>query len=87
MGDVAAAKRNMKWVQMAVEDNRFDQLDGRIEKVEGDLEGLSDADKAPFLAELAEYRRAGQVAVAKEKAKRTEEAIARNISGGSVTRR
>lgn len=80
MGDAAAARRNLMWVKMAIDDRRYDQLDDRIAKVEGDLSGLPEDEQAPIREELAGYRRAGDAAVALEKAKTIEAAIRRNIS-------
>lgn len=79
MGDIEVAKRNMRWVKMAIEDRRYDQLEERASKVEGDLEGVTGPEADGLRKELADARKQGEDAEKAEMAKRVEEEVVRNI--------
>src|SRR5207249_4388816 len=81
VGDIEAAKRNIRWVKSAIEDNRFDRLEEAAQKVDRDLEGVSGPDAEALAKELAGYRKQGVDAERAEKAKRLEDEVSRNIQG------
>src|SRR4051812_42665031 len=81
MADIENAKRNIRWVKMAIDDGRYDQLEERIQKVEGDLEGVTGPDADALRKELADARQAGEQAEKAEMAKRVEDEVTRNIQG------
>src|SRR5688572_27735665 len=51
-GDVAKARRDLAAAKDAAESGRWDNLDSAMKKVEADMEGLSDAEKAPLLEDV-----------------------------------
>jgi len=52
-GDAARAKRNLGFARSNAESQRWDDLDASMKKVAADMDGLSDAEKAPLLTEIA----------------------------------
>jgi hypothetical protein len=51
-GDVAKAKRNLLSARSSAESGRWADLDPNMKKAAAEMEGLSDAQKAPLLAEI-----------------------------------
>src|SRR5438045_1749558 len=52
-GDAAKAKRDLTFAKDNAESGRWDDLDSAMKRVAADMDGLSDADKAPLLKEIA----------------------------------
>src|SRR3954471_2942290 len=55
-GDAAKAKRDLASAKDAAESERWDNLESSMKHAETDMDGLSDADKAPLLAEIKEIK-------------------------------
>ena len=77
MGDVEKAKRELRF---AAGESRWDALENRIKTIEAALEGVSDADKAPVLAELAPLREKLQKGLQEENGGRIEREIRRMLN-------
>ncbi len=80
MGDLEKAKREMRYAKSTADDRRWDQLEPRIKTIEAALEGLSDAEKAPILAELTPMREAMTKGIREEKSGMIERELKRNLS-------
>jgi hypothetical protein len=74
MGDAAKAKRNLMFVKMSAEASRWGDLDSAMAKVTADMDGLSDAEKAPLMAEIAAIKSMVTAAIAEEVTKRLDKA-------------
>lgn len=79
MGDVEKAKRELRF---AAGESRWDALENRIKTIEAALEGVSDADKAPVLAELAPLREKLQKGLQEKNGGRIEREIRRMLNAG-----
>lgn len=55
MGDIEKAKREIRYAKSAADDRRWDLLATR-QGIDAALEGVSDSERAPVLAELAPLR-------------------------------
>src|SRR5215213_1208409 len=55
-GDAAKAKRNLMSAKSSAEGGRWGDLDGAMKRAAADMEGLSDAEKKPLLAEVEAIR-------------------------------
>ena len=84
-GDAAKAKRDLSFLKMSVESNRFDSLDEQFAKVTADMEGLTDAEKAPILAEIAEVKKTISASIEDEVARRLKRAEQAPAAGRSST--
>jgi hypothetical protein len=80
MGDIEKAKREIRYAKSAADDRRWDLLETRIQGIEAALEGVSDAERSPVLAEIAPLRAMMAKAVREEQAARIEREIKRNLS-------
>ena len=80
MGDIEKAKREIRYVKSAVDDKRWDLVETRIRGIEAALEGVSDAESAPVLAEIKPMRDAMAKALREEQATKIEREIKRNLS-------
>src|SRR5258706_3478265 len=80
MGDIEKAKREIRYAKSAADDRRWDLLEARILGIEAALEGVSDAERAPVLAEIAPLRGQMAKALREEQATRIEREIKRNLS-------
>jgi hypothetical protein len=80
MGDIEKAKREIRYAKSAADDRRWDLLETRIRGIEAALDGVSDAEQAPVLAELAPLREQMAKALREEQATRIEREIKRNLS-------
>ena len=80
MGDIEKARREIRYARSAADDKRWDLLETRIRGIEAALEGVSDAERAPVLAELAPLRELMAKALREEQATRIEREIKRNLS-------
>ena len=80
MGDIEKAKREIRYAKSAADDKRWDLLETRIRGIEAALDGVSDAEQAPVLAELAPLREQMAKALREEQANRIEREIKRNLS-------
>ncbi len=73
-GDAARARRNLMFAKTNAESQRWDDLDASMKKVAADMEGLSDAEKAPLLAEIAAIKAMVTKSVEEEVTKRLDKA-------------
>jgi len=80
MGDIEKAKREIRYAKSAADDRRWDLLQTRIQGIEAALDGVSDAERAPVLAELVPLREQMTKALREEQASRIEREIKRNLS-------
>jgi len=78
-GDIEKAKRDLRSAKFAADDGRWDVFEARMESIEQALDGLTDAEKSPILAELAPLRELAANAVREENARRIEDEISHNI--------
>jgi hypothetical protein len=78
-GDVGSAKRNLNWLKSAVDGRQFHDFENLVAKTEAALVGLSDEEKAPIAAELAELRKRGDEAIRADKLKRVLDEAGRNL--------
>lgn len=65
-GDVAAAKRDLRSAKSWADDRKWTEVAGDLQKVQADLEGLTDAEKAPVLAGVAEIKAAATQDILKD---------------------
>ena len=80
MGDIEKAKREIRYAKSAADDKRWDLLETRIRGIEAALDGVSSAESAPVLAEIAPLRDQMAKALREEQATRIEREIKRNLS-------
>lgn len=80
MGDLEKAKREIRYARSAAEDRRWDLLETRIRGIEAALEGVSESESAPVLAEIAPLRESMAKALREEQASRIEREIKRNLA-------
>src|SRR6185503_4840660 len=80
MGDIEKAKREIRYAKSAADDKRWDLLETRIRGIEAALDGVSSAESAPVLAEIAPLRDQMAKALREEQAARIEREIKRNLS-------
>lgn len=80
MGDIEKAKREIRYAKSAADDRRWDLLETRIRGIEAALDGVSDGERAPVLAEIAPLREQMVKALREEQATRIEREIRRNLS-------
>jgi hypothetical protein len=73
-GDAARAKRDLMFARTSAESERWDDLDANMKKVAADMQGLSDAEKAPLLPGLAEIKSMVTKSVEEEVTKRLDKA-------------
>ena len=66
MGDLEKAKREIRYAKSAADDRRWDLLETRLSGIEAALDGVSDAERAPVLAEIAPMRELMAKAVREE---------------------
>jgi len=52
-GDVAKAKRALMWAKDTAQSEKWNDFDTNMKKAAAEMNGLSDAEKAPLLAEIA----------------------------------
>ncbi len=83
MGDIEKARREIRYARSSADDRRWDQLEPRIKTIETALEGCSDAEKAPVLAELAPMREKMIAGIREEKSGAIEREIKRNLSAAA----
>jgi ribosomal protein S11 len=83
MGDLEKAKREARYAKMNADERRWDQLEPRLKTIEVALEGLTDAEKAPVLAELAPMRAAMTKGVREERSGQIERELKRNLSAAT----
>ena len=79
MGDIEKARREIRYAKSAADDRRWDLLETRIRGIEAALDGVSEAESAPVLAEIKPMREAMAKAVREEQATRIEREIKRNL--------
>ncbi len=80
MGDLEKAKREIRYAKSAAEDRRWDLLETRLSGIEAALEGVSESESAPVLAEIAPLRESMAKALREEQASRIEREIKRNLA-------
>ena len=80
MGDIEKAKREIRYAKSAADDKRWDLLETRLRGIEAALEGVSEAESTPVLAEIKPMREAMARALREEQATRIEREIKRNLS-------
>jgi hypothetical protein len=80
---VDRAKRNLRTARMALDDKYYDHVEERIEAAlrDPDLNDLSDADKAPLLAEVAELREGAMRGLTRRSAEALVRSIEMNLRG------
>src|SRR5438067_715404 len=83
MGDVVKAKRDLMFARMAVESQRWDELGEQMKKVQVDLDGLSDAEKAPLLTEMTAIKTETSKAIEEDVTRRLDRAA--KAEGSMVT--
>jgi len=83
MGDLEKAKREIRYAKSAADDRRWDLLETRLNGIEAALDGVSDAERAPVLAEIAPMRELMAKAVREEQANRIEREIKRNLGNAA----
>ena len=83
MGDIEKARREIRYAKSSADDGRWDLLEPRIQAIEAALEGLSDAEKAPVLAELVPMREKMTKGIREEKSGRIEREIKRNLGAAA----
>jgi hypothetical protein len=79
MADIEKAKREIRYAKSAADDRRWDLLATRIQGIDAALEGVSDAERAPVLAEIAPLRELMAKALREELASRIEREIKRTL--------
>ena len=79
MADIEKAKREIRYAKSAADDRRWDLLATRIQGIDAALEGVSETDRVPVLAEIAPLRELMANALRKEQADRIERDIKRTL--------
>jgi len=78
-GSAAAARSQVNMAKESLDRGDFDRVDSSLESAEKYLDGLSDAEKAPILAEIKEVRAQVEPKKKAEQAKRVQEEIERHL--------
>jgi hypothetical protein len=73
-GDAARASRDLLFAKSAAESEKWDDFDQNMKKAAADMEGLSDAEKAPLLAQIAEAKAMVTKSVEEEVTRRLDKA-------------
>ena len=79
MADIEKAKREIRYAKSAADDRRWDLLATRIQGIDAALDGASEAERAPVLAEIAPLRELMAKALREELAGRIEREIRRTL--------
>src|SRR6185503_10675769 len=79
MADIEKAKREIRYAKSAADDRRWDLLATRIQGIDAALEGVSEPERAPVLAEIAPLRELMAKALREELASRIEREIKRTL--------
>src|SRR5690349_7236821 len=75
-GNASNARRDLMWAKDNAEGQRWDDLDTNMKKAATDMEGLSDAEKAPLLEQIAEIKAIVTKSIEEDVTKRLEKAAA-----------
>lgn len=75
-GNAGNARRDLMWAKDNAESQRWDDLDTNMKKATADMEGLSDAEKAPLLEQITEIKAIVTKSIEEDVTKRLDKAAA-----------